>query len=98
MLATPCATAQRNGRHGSDGQGCAGRIDSNGGGLVSTDWRSFCEAQDMKTTVPLFSIVVAFLSVTISPLARATCQDACLTNYNTSLGEDALLNNTGSWN
>ena len=52
----------------------------------------------MKTTVPLFSIVVAFLSVTISPLARATCQDACLTNYNTSLGEDALLNNTGSWN
>src|SRR5260370_41688689 len=34
----------------------------------------------------------------LSPQALATCQENCLTNYNTSLGEDALLNNTGSWN
>ena len=30
----------------------------------------------------------------LSPQARATCQDACLTNGNTAQGDDALLNNT----
>jgi hypothetical protein len=29
-----------------------------------------------------------------SPQARATCQDGCLTNDNTVLGDDALVNNT----
>jgi hypothetical protein len=34
----------------------------------------------------------------LSPQARATCQEGCLTNQNTVLGEDALLNNTGDSN
>jgi hypothetical protein len=48
----------------------------------------------MKTPIRLFSIVLAFLSVTISPHARATCQDACLTNNNTVQGDDALISIT----
>ncbi len=48
----------------------------------------------MKTTIRLFSIVLAFLSVTV-PQARATCQEGCDTvNSNTFLGDDALVNNT----
>jgi hypothetical protein len=31
----------------------------------------------------------------LSPQARATCQEGCLTNANTVLGDDALLNNIG---
>jgi hypothetical protein len=31
----------------------------------------------------------------LSPQARAVCQEGCLTNENTVLGNDALLNNTG---
>ena len=34
----------------------------------------------------------------LSPQARATCQNACLTDQNTVLGDDALLNNTGMFN
>src|SRR5712691_3946359 len=30
----------------------------------------------------------------LSPQARAVCQEGCLTNQNTVLGDDALLNNT----
>jgi hypothetical protein len=54
----------------------------------------FLEIRDMKTTIRLFPIVFAFLSVTISPQARATCQDGCLTDNNTVLGDDALINVT----
>jgi len=49
----------------------------------------------MKTTIRLFCIVLAFLSVTVSPQARAVCQEGCLTNDNTVLGDNALLNNNG---
>ena len=48
----------------------------------------------MKTTVLLFCTVLAFLSVSVAPQAQATCQEGCLTNQSTALGEDALLNNT----
>jgi hypothetical protein len=34
----------------------------------------------------------------LSPQARATCQEGCLTDQNTVLGDDALLNNFGSAN
>jgi uncharacterized coiled-coil protein SlyX len=34
----------------------------------------------------------------LSPQARAVCQEGCLTSQNTVLGDDALLNNTGSAN
>ena len=34
----------------------------------------------------------------LAPQVRAACQEGCLTNDNTVLGEDALLNNTGFFN
>ena len=47
----------------------------------------------VKRTIPLFLFVVASLS--LSPQAPADCQQDCdLTNGNTFLGDDALLNNT----
>jgi hypothetical protein len=50
----------------------------------------------MKTTIPLFSIVLAFLSVMVAPQARATCQQGCngLDDSNTFFGDDAFVNNT----
>src|SRR5215472_9661819 len=39
-------------------------------------------------------IPLAFACFALSPQARATCQDACLTNNNTVQGDDALVNNT----
>ena len=39
----------------------------------------------------LTSLVLALFAV--SPQARATCQEGCLTNQSTALGDDALLNN-----
>src|SRR2546430_16312873 len=38
------------------------------------------------------ALVVAWLA--LSPQARAVCQDGCLSNSNTALGEDALISNT----
>jgi len=34
----------------------------------------------------------------LSPTAQAVCQEGCLTDFNTVLGDDALLNNSGSAN
>jgi hypothetical protein len=48
----------------------------------------------MKTTIRLFSIVLAFLSVALSPQARAACQDGCLANANTVQGDNALISLT----
>src|ERR1700719_1521798 len=41
-------------------------------------------------------ILIAFASAifALSPQARATCQDACLTNNNTVQGDDALISLT----
>jgi hypothetical protein len=53
----------------------------------------------MKTTIRLFSLVLAFLSVTVSPQAQAVCLEGCGIDFgNTFLGDDALLNNFGLWN
>jgi hypothetical protein len=46
----------------------------------------------------LLLIPLALACFALPPQARATCQDACLTNNNTVQGDDALLNNTGSSN
>jgi hypothetical protein len=47
----------------------------------------------------LLLIPLALVCFALSPQARATCQDGCLTNNNTVLGDNALLNNTsGSQN
>jgi hypothetical protein len=50
----------------------------------------------MKTITNI--IYLAFACFGLSPQARAVCQEGCLTNFNTVLGDDALLNNTGSYN
>jgi len=43
-------------------------------------------------------IPLALASLALLPQARAVCQEGCLTNNNTVLGEDALMNNTGTDN
>src|SRR6266478_1938637 len=43
-------------------------------------------------------IQLALACFALAPQARATCQQGCLTNGNTVLGDDALLNNTGANN
>jgi trimeric autotransporter adhesin len=40
-------------------------------------------------------ITLALGCIALSPMAHATCQEGCLTNSNTVLGDDALVNNTG---
>ena len=45
----------------------------------------------------LFVIWLTLAVALFSPGARATCQEGCLSNFNTALGEDALLNNTGGF-
>jgi Chaperone of endosialidase len=53
--------------------------------------------KSMKTitniTYPAFALF-AFAWFTLAPQARAVCQQGCLTNSNTVLGDDALVNNT----
>jgi trimeric autotransporter adhesin len=44
----------------------------------------------------LIPLLLAYFA--LSPQARAVCQEGCLTNQNTVLGDDALLNNTTSFN
>ena len=39
-------------------------------------------------------IPFALVCFALAPQARATCQDACLTNDNTVQGDDALISNT----
>jgi endosialidase-like protein len=46
----------------------------------------------------LLLIALALACFTLSPQARATCEEGCLTNGNTVLGDDALLNSTGANN
>ena len=45
-----------------------------------------------KITEPAFSLF-ALVCFALSPQARAACQEGCLTNDNTVLGDDALVNN-----
>jgi hypothetical protein len=43
----------------------------------------------------LLLIPLALACFPVTPQARATCQQGCLTNQNTALGDDALISNTG---
>jgi Chaperone of endosialidase len=43
-------------------------------------------------------IPLVLACIALSPQARAVCKEGCLTNQNTVLGDDALLNNTGNEN
>jgi hypothetical protein len=46
-------------------------------------------------TFALLFIPFGLACFALSPTARAVCQEGCLTNQNTVLGDDALVNNTG---
>jgi hypothetical protein len=48
--------------------------------------------------VRLAFLLIPFACFAFSPQARATCQQGCLTNSNTVLGNEALLNNTDNDN
>jgi trimeric autotransporter adhesin len=50
--------------------------------------------QSKNTTILPLLVALTLGCVALSPQARAVCQEGCLTNNNTVLGEDALLNNT----
>jgi hypothetical protein len=50
--------------------------------------------QSKNTTILPVLIAVTLGCFGLSPQARAVCQEGCLTNNNTVLGDDALLNNT----
>jgi hypothetical protein len=55
----------------------------------------------MKTTTNIIYPALALFAVVccaLAPQARGTCQEGCLTNNNTALGEDALINATGPTN
>jgi hypothetical protein len=54
--------------------------------------------QSKNTTFLPVLITLTIACFALSPQARAVCQEGCLTNQNTVLGENALLNNTGSSN
>ena len=50
--------------------------------------------QSKNTTILPVLIALTLGCFGLSPQARAVCQEGCLTNHNTVLGDDALLNNT----
>jgi hypothetical protein len=79
--------------------------------IVLPSWPDFFKTLRMKTkTLQLRNLMNrsslrAFLLIpfvlvcfALSPQGRATCQDACLTNFSTVQGDDALLNNIGTNN
>jgi trimeric autotransporter adhesin len=51
-----------------------------------------------RSHVRLAFLLIPLACFVLSPQARAVCQEGCLTNNNTVLGDDALLNNTGTDN
>src|SRR4030095_16469268 len=50
--------------------------------------------QSKNTTILPVLIALTLGCFGLSPQARAVCQEGCLTNQNTVLGDDALLHNT----
>ena len=50
--------------------------------------------QSKNTTILPVLIALTLGWFALSPQARAVCQEGCLTNANTVLGDDALFNNT----
>ena len=54
--------------------------------------------QSKNTTILPVLIALTLACFALSPQARAVCQQGCLTDQNTVLGDNALLNNTGIGN
>src|SRR5437867_4438217 len=49
------------------------------------------------TTLPVL-IALTLACFALPPQARAVCQEGCLTDSNTALGDEALIENTGTFN
>src|SRR5437016_6845946 len=47
-----------------------------------------------RSHLTLAFLLIPLACVALSPQAHATCQEGCLTNQNTVLGDDALINLT----
>jgi uncharacterized coiled-coil protein SlyX len=54
--------------------------------------------QSKNATILPVLIALTLACFGLSPQARATCQEGCLPNSNTAFGDNALINNTGSFN
>jgi hypothetical protein len=54
--------------------------------------------QSKNTTILTGLIALTLGCFALAPAAQAVCQEGCLTNDNTVLGDDSLLNNTGTNN
>src|SRR5215471_18824084 len=52
----------------------------------------------MSCPLVLLLIPLALACFALPPQARATCQEGCFTIENTVLGDNALMNNAGSFN
>jgi len=60
---------------------------------ITLQLRNAVNSLHIRLAFLLISLVLTYLA--LSPEARAVCQQGCLTNDNTVLGDDALLSNTG---
>jgi Chaperone of endosialidase len=52
----------------------------------------------LKKATPSFVVPFVLTWFALAPQARATCQEGCLPNSNTVLGEDVLISSTGYYN
>jgi hypothetical protein len=52
----------------------------------------------LKKATPSFVVPFVLTWFALAPQARAICQEGCLGNFNTVLGDDALISNTGGQN
>src|SRR5438094_2964290 len=80
---------------------CHCRVESKRGRLLHMNTTTLPLKHSMNGALFRFGlllITLAFACFALSSQARATCQNGCLTNENTVLGDDALLNNTGDDN
>src|SRR5215216_5917529 len=80
---------------------CHCHVESKGGRLSRMNTTTLAVKHSMNRTpyqLSLLLIPLVLACFGLSPQARATCQNGCLTNENTVLGDDALLNNTGDAN
>jgi hypothetical protein len=62
--------------------------------MKTTPLKSTNSVNRWHVRLPFVLIPFVLISFALSPQARATCQQGCLTNQNTVLGDDALLYNT----
>src|SRR5262249_20633539 len=80
-------------------QTCSHTINQSGNGKVclmktkTSLTKNSIRRSPLRNGLFLIAFIVAWFA--LSPQARAVCQEGCLTNENTVLGEDALISNSG---